>query len=152
MTKLSSATKPSAVNPYVAPVQCCVVTSRFDEGEVAPATTSRRGSLSRCENVRTAAISLLACVAMCANSASAGANKFIASGWEFSERSVDQLLAVADAMDGTPIDGCVVYLNARGRDGSEICTRTGGIFGDRAWDYADLALLVPKFRSLLAHK
>ena len=89
---------------------------------------------------------------MCANSASAGANKFIASGWEFSERSVDQLLAVADAMDGTPIDGCVVYLNARGRDGSEICTRTGGIFGDRAWDYADLALLVPKFRSLLAHK
>ena len=124
----------------------------FDEGKVAPATTSRRGSLSRCENVRTAAISLLACVAMCANSASAGANKFIAAGWEFNERDVDALLDIADDMDETPVDGCVVYLNAKGRDGKAIETRTGGIFGETAWDYADVEPLVPKFRRLLAHK
>ena len=32
-------------NPHVAPSQCYGGTSRFDEGEVAPAATPRRGSL-----------------------------------------------------------------------------------------------------------
>ncbi len=51
---------------------------------------------------------------MFANSASAGANKFITSGWEFNERDVDALHAVADAMDEAPVDGFIVYLNAKG--------------------------------------
>lgn len=96
--------------------------------------------------------SLLAIITLCACTAWAGANKFIASGWEFNEAGVDTLLARADDMDQAPIDGCIVYLYAKGRDGSVICTRTGGIFGDREWDYADIEPLVPKYRKLLAHK
>lgn len=96
--------------------------------------------------------SLLATVALCAGTVWAGASRFIASGWEFNDAGVDALLARADDMDQTPIDGCIVYLYAKGRDGSVICTRTGGIFGDREWDYADIAPLVPKYRKLLAHK
>ena len=37
--------KPYAGNPHVAPSQCYGGTGRFDEGEVAPAATPRRGSL-----------------------------------------------------------------------------------------------------------
>lgn len=93
---------------------------------------------------------LLACVALCASTAWAGANKFIAAGWEFNEADADILLARADAMDETPVDGCILYLEAKGRDGTRITSRE--IMEQPAWDDADLLPLVPKYRQLLAHK
>ena len=95
---------------------------------------------------------LMFAVALCTSVVLAGANKFIAAGWEFNDAGVDTLLERVDEMDKTPIDGCVVYLYAKRRDGGVICTRTGGIFGDAVWDYAEIEPLVPKFRQLLTHK
>ena len=80
----------------------------------------------------------------------ANADKFVAAGWEFAGARVESLLARADAMDKTPIDGCVLYLEATGRDGKSITSRD--IIHQPAWDYADLEPLVPKYRRLLAHK
>ena len=71
------------------------------------------------------------------NAAFANANKYIAAGWEFNERGVDDLLSIADAMDETPLDGCMIYLNVKGRKGNVIATRTGGIFGEEEWDYSN---------------
>ena len=86
------------------------------------------------------------------NAAFANANKYIAAGWEFNERGVDDLLSIADAMDETPLDGCMIYLNVKGRKGNVIATRTGGIFGEEEWNYSDLEPLVPKYRELFKHK
>ena len=81
----------------------------------------------------------------------AGANKFIAAGWEFNENGPDLLLARADVMDETPIDGCVLYVCTKGRNGQKIDSKN--VINDtNRWDYADLAPLVPKYRKLLAHK
>ena len=80
----------------------------------------------------------------------AGANKYVAAGWEFAGARVDTLLDRADAMDKTPLDGCVLYLEATGHDGKTITSRD--IIHQPAWDYACLEPLVPKYRKLLAHK
>ena len=91
-----------------------------------------------------------AAAALAATSAFAGANKFIAAGWEFNDAGPDALLARADAMDETPMDGCVLYLSAIGRDGRKIGRHD--VVDGPALDYADLAPQVPKYRKLLAHK
>ena len=39
------------------------------------------------------------------------ASKFLAFGWEFSRKSVRDLVAYADELDKLPIDGIGVYLN-----------------------------------------
>jgi len=107
---------------------------------------------------RTFAHTACVCAVLCAGAAWAGANKFIAAGWEFNDARPDTLLARADAMDKTPIDGCVLYLYANGKNGVKIATplhgptNAGSVFGEDAWDYADLEPLVPKYRKLLAHK
>ena len=85
------------------------------------------------------------------NAAFANANKYIAAGWEFNNNRVEDLLARAEAMDETPLDGSVIYLYATGRDGKTIIS-SRDIMHQPAWDYADLEPLVPKFRKLLAHK
>ena len=90
------------------------------------------------------------CTALGAMSAYANANKFIAAGWEFNDNRVEHLLARADAMDETPIDGCILYLYATARNGKTISSRD--IMQQPAWDYADIEPLVPKYRKLLAHK
>ena len=91
-----------------------------------------------------------AAVAIVAVSAFAGANKFIAAGWEFNENGPDLLFARADEMDKTPMDGCVLYVCAKGRDGQKIDSKN--VINSPAWDYADFEPLVPKYRKLLAHK
>ena len=87
-------------------------------------------------------VGLVAAVA--ATSCFAGANKYVAAGWEFAGARVDTLLARADAMDKTPLDGCILYLEATGHDGKTITSRN--IIHQPAWDYACLEPLVPKYR------
>lgn len=78
------------------------------------------------------------------------ADKFVAAGWEFAGKDVDHVLARADAYDQTALDGCVLYLEAKGKDGLRLTSRN--IIHQRAWQYDELAPLVPKYRELLAHK
>jgi hypothetical protein len=93
---------------------------------------------------RTFAHTACVCAVLCAGAAWAGANKFIAAGWEFNDARPDTLLARADAMDKTPIDGCVLYLYANGKNGVKIATplhgptNAGSVFSENACDYADL--------------
>ena len=78
------------------------------------------------------------------------ADKFVAAGWEFAGKDVDYLLQRADAYDKTPLSGCILYLEAKGRDGLRLTSRN--IIHQRAWDYAEFEPLVPKYRELLSHK
>ena len=88
-----------------------------------------------------------AATALCAL---AGADKYIAAGWEFAGAKVETLLARAAELDKTPLDGCVLYLEAKGSDGKTITSRN--IIHQSAWDYACLEPLVPKYRKLFTHK
>lgn len=90
------------------------------------------------------------CAAFVTMSAFAGANKFIAAGWEFGEARVDMLLSRADAMDQTPVDGCVINLWAKNKAGQTITSR--GIIQQPLWDYSDIEPLIPEYRKLLSHK
>ena len=82
--------------------------------------------------------------------ATAGADKFIAAGWEFAGVGVDELLKRADEYDKTPLDGCIVYLEAKGVDGVHLTSRN--IIHQRAWTDEDFAPLVPRYRELLKHR
>ncbi len=88
-----------------------------------------------------------AATALCAL---AGADKYIAAGWEFAGTKVETLLVRAAEIDKTPLDGCVLYLEATGKDGKRITSRD--IIHQPAWDYACLEPLVPKYRKLFTHK
>ena len=92
-----------------------------------------------------------AIVAFAAASAFASADKFIAAGHEFNEVGPDRLLERADAMDRTPMDGCVLYVCVRGRNGMKFYSQRDIINGPTL-DYADLEPQIPKYRKLLAHK
>ena len=102
----------------------------------------------RCGTILAGAVAALAAV-----SAFAGADKFIAAGWEFTENGPDLLLARADAMDETPMDGCVlnVRVNGKGPNGMKFYGPRDMVNGPTL-DYADLAPQIPKYRELLAHK
>ena len=94
---------------------------------------------------------LVAAAVMCgALPAFARANKYVAAGWEFAETDIDGLLQRAEAFDKTALDGCVLYLTAKGTDGQNLTTRN--ILHQRAWTDADFKSVLPKYRQLLAHQ
>ena len=82
--------------------------------------------------------------------ASAEATKFIASGWEFHQADADTLLARADEMDATPIDGCMLPFWAKDKNGGKITSRY--ILQQPKWDYSDLESVIPSYRKLLSRK
>lgn len=82
--------------------------------------------------------------------ASGRADKYVAAGWEFAGAGVDALLQKADAFDKTALDGCVLYVEAKGTDGRHLTSRN--LIHQRAWTDADLAPDIPKYRQLLAHR
>ena len=77
------------------------------------------------------------------------ASKFLAFGWEFSRKSVRDLVAYADELDKLPIDGIGVYLNEPKPDGGIVSTHN---IMRESWDRKVLEPLVPVARELTAHR
>ncbi len=77
------------------------------------------------------------------------ATKILAFGWEFSRKSVRDLVAYADELDKLPIDGIGVYLNEPKPDGGIVSTHN---IMREAWDRKVLEPLVPVARELTAHR
>lgn len=77
------------------------------------------------------------------------ATKFVAFGWEFSRKSVGDLVAIADSLDKTPLDGIGVYLNEPMADGRLLSTHN--IMREQ-WDRKVLEPLVSSARELTAHR
>ena len=77
------------------------------------------------------------------------ATKMLAFGWEFSRKSVRDLVAYADELDKLPIDGIGVYLNQPKPDGGIVSTHN---IMRETWDRKVLEPLVPMARELTAHR
>ncbi len=84
-----------------------------------------------------------------AAAAQPSATKFVAFGWEFSRKSVRDLVAVVDSLDKTPLDGIGVYLNEPNPEGGMVSTHN---IMREPWDRKVLEPLVPTARELTAHR
>lgn len=81
--------------------------------------------------------------------ATPAATKVVAFGWEFSNKSVRDLAAIADSLDTHPIDGIGVYLNEPQADGTTLSTHN---IMRETWRRETLAPLVPLAREITAHR
>ncbi len=91
--------------------------------------------------------------AFCAGALSAWAAKpveCIAFGWEFSGVTPEMLLAQADELDKTPLDGIGVTLTAWTKDRRKVSTRT--IMSDPPWPQDVFDRQIPTFRKATAHR
>ena len=90
---------------------------------------------------------------LCAGALSAWAAKpieCIAFGWEFSGVTPEMLLAQADELDKTPLDGIGVTLTAWTKDHRKVSTRT--IMSDPPWPQDVFDRQIPTFRKATAHR
>ena len=78
------------------------------------------------------------------------ARECIAFGWEFAGVSPEMLLAQADELDKTPLDGIGVTLTAWTKDRRKVSTRT--IMGDPPWPEDVFDRQIPVFRKATAHR
>ena len=92
---------------------------------------------------------LLAMSLALAASANAAAPAFVGFAWEFSRRSVRDLVAYAAELDKTPLDGIGVYLNEPQPDGTTLSTHN---IMRQTWLRETLEPLVPVARELTAHR
>jgi len=90
-----------------------------------------------------------AAVALVAAGVRADATKFVASGWELSNRSLNDLEAWAGELDKTCVDGVFAYLNEPQPDGTTLSTHN---IMSAPWRRDTLAALVPVARRLTAHR
>ena len=90
----------------------------------------------------------IAALTMFAGTPSPATKKFVAFAWEFSRMSVRDLVAYADELDKTPLDGIGVYLNEKAPDGTLVSTHN---IMRSIWRRDVLEPLVPTARELTAH-
>ena len=89
--------------------------------------------------------------ALCAAAWTAdAANEYIAFGWEFAGVTPEMLLAQADELDKTPLDGIGVTLTAWTKDKRKVSTRT--IMSDPPWPQDVFDRQIPIFRKATAHR
>lgn len=90
------------------------------------------------------------CAAVSAAFATHLPREYIAFGWEFAGVSPEMLLAQADELDKTPLDGIGVTLTAWTKDRRKVSTRT--IMGDPPWPEDVFDRQIPVFRKATAHR
>ena len=90
----------------------------------------------------------IAALTMFAGTPSPATKKFVAFACEFSRMSVRDLVAYADELDKTPLDGIGVYLNEKAPDGTLVSTHN---IMRSIWRRDVLEPLVPTARELTAH-
>ncbi len=93
---------------------------------------------------------LLVAVAVCAAVCADAANEYIAFGWEFAGVTPEMLLAQADELDKTPIDGIGVTLSAWTKDRRKVTTRN--IMSDPPWPDDVFDRQIPTFRKATEHR
>ena len=77
--------------------------------------------------------------------------KFIAFGWEFGGASVSNLLAVADELDATALDGVGINLNFRRNDGRWV-NFSESFMHEPALQWDEISPLVQTFGKLVSHR